>query len=470
MRVIIVGAGLVGTELARILTSNKDDVVLIELNEERARHASNRLDCMVIHDDGNSLNALEEAGISKADALICSTGSDEINMIVCGIAATRNSKLLKIARVRNDEYVRFNSEPLLGVDHFVHPDIEASRTALAAVDHNAAGNIISFAGTEYELGAVEVIPGSQLDGLNLKNYRHMVPGHTLVTLIERNGRCIMPSGSTVINSGDRVHVLANNEDIDYLFTLGGQKEGLIKNIGIVGGGNIGTLIIKGLLFRNNDSTESKKKSFFSFFKGFIMKSNRKVVVIEQDYALCKELSANFPETIVLNEDISDENFIHEDEIKGLDLIVTATGNQELNIITALYLKSLGVKRAIAIVSGDGYAAIARRLGIDVAIPIKSVIIDTILSHLLGNSVRAMHSIGDGSITIFEIEVSVSAPAAGNPITDFKFSSNALIMLVERNNCSFIPRGDYVFTPGDHVVITAKKELQSEIEKFFGIHI
>jgi trk system potassium uptake protein TrkA len=102
MRIVIVGAGMVGTQLARHLVLEKHDVTLIEPNEERARHASNRLDCLVIHDGGNRLSALEEAGIAKADALVCVTDSDEVNMITCGLAASRYPHLLKIARVRND--------------------------------------------------------------------------------------------------------------------------------------------------------------------------------------------------------------------------------------------------------------------------------------------------------------------------------------------------------------------------------
>ncbi|MDR0654679.1 MAG: NAD-binding protein [Treponema sp.] len=107
MHIIIVGAGHVGFQLARHLIEEKHDVSIIESNEERARHVSNRLDCMVLHDEGNSVSTLEEAGIAKAGALVCVTDSDEVNMIICGLAAGHKG-LLKIARVRNDEYVRRN--------------------------------------------------------------------------------------------------------------------------------------------------------------------------------------------------------------------------------------------------------------------------------------------------------------------------------------------------------------------------
>lgn len=471
MRIIIVGAGLVGTALARQLASSKNEVSLIESNEERARHASNRLDCMVIHDEGNNLAALEEAGVAAADALVCVTGSDEINIIICGIAAARNPRLVKIALVRSEEYVKLipNAGGMpFGVDFFAHPNVEASRTALSAIEHDAAGDVLSFAGTRYELGSVEVAAGSDFDGLMLKNYRNLVSGETLVTLIERQGGCILPSGATTLAAGDRVYILASGDEMERLFELGGRSEGVMRKIGVVGGGQVGALIVDGLISHENDNSAGHIQSFLSFFKGFILKNNRKVMIIEQDYALCKELSARFPSAIVLNEDISDENFIFEERLNGLDLIVTATGNQELNIIAALFLKSTGVRRAIAMVASDGYAAIARRLGIDVVIPVKSVIVDSILSKLIGGGVRAIHRLGDGSIAVFELEVSSAAPAASLPITEFKMQGGGLVMLAQRGGESFIPRGDYVFASGDHVIIAAKKGSEKEIEKYFAV--
>jgi len=174
MRVIIVGAGQTGTQLARYMVQEKHDVSLIESDEETARHASNRIDCLVLHDTGTRIESLEEAGIAKADALICLTESDEKNMIICGLAASRYPGLVKIARVRNAEYTM-----LMGIDRFVHPDIEAALAVLNVLPHGASGNILRFPGTPYELGSVSVEKGSALDGLSLVNFRPLVQGEAL---------------------------------------------------------------------------------------------------------------------------------------------------------------------------------------------------------------------------------------------------------------------------------------------------
>jgi trk system potassium uptake protein TrkA len=456
--------------LAKYLIQEKHDVSLIESNEERARHASNRLDCLVLHDGGNSLSALEEAGLGKADALVCVTDSDEVNMIICGLAASRNPEMLKIARVRNDDYARLNkpgTDPrILGIDYFVHPDVEAARTVLDAVEHGAMGDVLSFSNTSYELGSIDIEEQSAFDGLALKDFRSLVKAESLVTLLERKGETILPSGATTLLQKDRIYILAKEEDMSGIFALAGRPEKPLRKIGIVGGGRIGSLIAEGLL-KYDDDDEEKVFPVFSFFKSLIPKSIRRIIIIEKDYSLCKELAARFPEALILNEDISDESFVSEERIDDLDLIITATANQELNMIAALYLKSRGVYRAIAIVTGQGYTAIARKLGVDVVLPRQSVVVDSILSHLMGERVKGVRRIGDGSIDIIEIEISHNTAVLNTPLTQFRLPQGGLVMLVKRGEVSFIPTGDYVFTEKDRIILISKTGSEADLERLFG---
>jgi trk system potassium uptake protein TrkA len=488
MRIVIVGAGTVGTQLAKQLIREKHDVAVIEANAERARHAANRMDCLVVQDEGNSIHALEEAGIAKAEALVCVTDSDEVNMITCGLAESRYPGLLKIARVRNDDYIRLNhparnparikgektgpagtfSDPkLLGIDHFVHPDVEASRWVLDAIEHQAMGNILSFAGTAWELGAIDVTEGSALAGISLMNYRTVFPVESLVTFLERkqgnNRENILPTGATVLSPGDRVSILAQEEDMNRIFLLAGQAEKPLRKIGIAGGSRVGTLIAEGLLAKD----AKPQRSIFSILKKFVARQSRKIIIIEQDYNLCKEIAARFPEILVLNEDVTDESFIAEEQLGDLDLIVTATDKQELNIITAAYLKSRGVARAIAMVTSPGYEAIARQLGIDVVIPMKSVVVDTIMSRLMGGGIKGLHRFGEGEIGILEFEVGPDAPAVDAVLKNCRLPPETLIMLVHRGERSFIPKGDDQFLSGDKVILITKNGNESELSQFFS---
>lgn len=483
MRVVIVGAGTTGTQLAKQLIREKHDVSLIESNAEKARHASNRMDCLVVQDEGNSIGALTEAGAAKADALVCVTDSDEVNMIICGLAESRYPGLLKIARVRNDEYASLNPSPrdegdkngaprgaeakMLGIDYFVRPNLEAARWALDAIEHRAMGNIISFAGTMYELGTIDVSGGSALDGISLINYRSLFPAESLVTLVERNvdgeETAILPSGSTVLSAGDRVSILSREEDMDRIFHLAGQAEKPLRRIGIAGGGRLGSLIAEGL-FSKQDKPGA---GIFSGLKKFITRRNRQVVIIEEDYELCKNLAARFPGALVLNEDITDENFVAEEQLGDLDLIVTATGRQDFNLVTAAYLKSRGVARAITMVTSPGYAAIARQLGIDVVIPLQSVVVDTILTRLMGGGITGLHRLGEGGIGILEFEMGVNAPFADQALKNCAFPEGTLVMLINRGGRSFIPKGDDTLTPGDRIILLARNGNESEIGRLFN---
>ena len=268
-----------------------------------------------------------------------------------------------------------------------------------------------------------------------------------------------------------MHILAKEARMEQIFLLAGRHEKELQNIGIVGGGRIGTLIAEGLLRKSGAGSNRKKgkvAGFISEIHSFFLRSKRRVVIIEQNYEVCKELAARFPEALVLNQDISDEAFIAEERLGNLDLIVAATANQELNIVTAIYLKSKGVRRAIALVDGSNYGIIARQLGVDVVIPMQSLVVDSIISNLMGKSIRELHRLGDGNLEILEAEIQDSSPAVNKAISEFNPPGGGLILLVNRGGTSFIPRGDYIFESGDSIIFIAKSTGEAELEKFFGI--
>jgi trk system potassium uptake protein TrkA len=353
--------------------------------------------------------------------------------------------------------------------------MEAARSVISAIEHGVMGDIVSLANTPYELGSIDIAVGSALDGLALSDYRRLVDIESLIALVEHKSKVLVPTGSTVLSGGDRVHILANAKDMPMLFHFGGDIQRPIHKIGIAGGGKLGALIAEGLLNDNsfvNDGKNRnplKKNALLSpLLKALKTKSRHRVIIIEQDYRLCKELSARFPGALILNEDITDEGFINERQLDDLDCLITTTTNQELNIITAVYLKSRGIQRTIALVTGSGYAVMARHLGVDVVIPMQSIVVDSILSHLMGSGVKEVRTLGDGNIDLIEVEIGKDAPVVNKPISEFKLSSGGLLMLVNRGDISFIPKGDYVFNEGDRIVLIAKAGSQSEIEKYFGM--
>jgi len=480
MHIVIVGAGYTGTQLAKYLINERHDVSIIEAGEDRARSVSNRLDCMVIHDRGNNIKALQDAGISAANALVCVTGSDEINMVICGLASslyTGDGKLIKIARVRNDDYIHLsnnNGKQVLDIDYFIHPGIEVARSIIKAIEHGVIGDVLSFSDTPYELGAIVISEGSAMDGLSLVDYSKLIKHESLVTLVERGDDVMLPSGSTVLKNGDHVHILADSKNLPEIYRLAGDNQKPINKIGIAGGGKMGSLIAEGLLdinsIVNHDSknkNHSKKRILLPAFSRLFKHKNRRVIIIEQDSALCRELAVRFPAALILNEDISDESFVNEEELDNLDCLITATVNEELNIITSVFMKSRGIPRTIALVTGSGHAAMARHLGVDVVIPIQLVVVDSIFSKLMGSGIKEVRSLGDGNVELIEVEIGSYAPVIDKPISTFKLSAGGLVLLVSREGESFIPKGNYVFKEGDRIVLIAMFGSQAEIEKYFN---
>jgi len=165
--------------------------------------------------------------------------------------------------------------------------------------------------------------------------------------------------------------------------------------------------------------------------------------------------------------MSDENFVAEERLGNLDLIISTTADQELNIVSAIFLKYRGVRRAIAIVSGPSHEVIARQLGVDVAISMESVVVNSILSNLMGKGMKEVQRFGDGTLEILETAIGDDSPALEKSIVDFKLADGGLIILVNRGEASFIPRGDYVFKKGDKVIFIVKNAKETELEKFFG---
>ena len=187
MKIIIVGAGFTGVQLAKRLVSEKNDVVLIDNDEETVRHTSNRVDCLVVQANGNSLETLESVGIEKADALVALTASDELNMITCSLVDSVYPDVIKIARVRNDEYYAnskllasqkhletTSSSPLYGINVMVHPDVEAARTIVAAYEHGAVAKVMEFKDSSYAIASVDIEKGSNLEEILVQNIKPLV--------------------------------------------------------------------------------------------------------------------------------------------------------------------------------------------------------------------------------------------------------------------------------------------------------
>jgi trk system potassium uptake protein len=477
LKIIIIGAGFTGVQLAKRLINEKNDVTLIDNDEETIRHASNRLDCAVIQADGNNLQTLEDAGIAKAEALVCVTDNDEVNMITCSLVDAVYPNLLKIARVRNYAYYINTSDaikkhadtfgnkhrPLYGIDYMIHPDVEAAKTIVEAVKNGAVSDILSFENSDYELAHITIENGSRMAGCKLQDVRRLSDKPFLVVYVESGGRTSLPSGSTLLNSGDSIGLLACRKDLSELFGLCGSYIRELKKVVLVGAGRIGSIVAGQLM-------QQKKVSFFSGLRGTKSYMTQNLLIVDTDENLTKAAAARFPAANVFCTDVTDEGFIREEGLNTCDLAICVTHNHELNMVLAAYLESLGVAKTVSLVASSAYATIARKLGIDVPVPLRDAVVDSIMSHLRGRTVMGIHTINTGDLEVIECVLPETSPYIGKTLKNISDPGVFLVMLLQKDGTGeyTIPVGNTVLSTGDRLIlVTGTVETRRILDRFNG---
>lgn len=464
MKVVIVGAGAVGLQIARQLIDEKQDVVLIEQDAERARVATNRLDCMVINRPGNSIEALRQAGTASAEFFIAVTDSDEVNLIACVLAAGESSALYKIARVRNIDYADtpIAEGGFLGIDFVVNPEVVAAQTIIRTIEHGAVSDIMFFEKSSAQMRHLTVESDSPFANRKLSDIGHAFGLTFLIAVVVRDTDFIIPSGDTILLPGDILYIVATEESFEVLYAKLGTQRMDLRRVVIVGGGKIGAMIASHLL----DDRRKTNGVIRRLMHAFTEERRRSVKLIDRDYARCKELSQQLPGALVINADVSDEGVFEEEHFTNSDLIVSVTGNQELNLVTAVYAKTLGIKRSIALVGKTNYTRIASQLGIDVPVSLKNSVVNTILKLIRKGSVRSVHSISEGSLEVMEISVDADSLAAGKRIREVRLPQGALVVSVLRADRTIIPDGEYMLQGNDHIIIIARTEFIERIQAMF----
>ncbi|MEW6527345.1 MAG: Trk system potassium transporter TrkA [Spirochaetota bacterium] len=444
MHTIILGAGVVGYQIAEQLISEGKDVVIFEKNPERAKFISEHLDCMVINDDGTNLSSLKRAGTKDASIFISATNSDEVNMIACGLVASEFNVPLKIARVRNIDYSKSKimGKAFLGIDLIVNSEVETARQIANTIALGADSDVMFFENTDLQMRNIVITRGSYFANKTVKEIRKGISEPFLISGIMRNNDFLIPTGDTLVCEGDNIYLLATQKNFTRIFIQVGKKQEKIDRIVIIGGGRVGSLACQ-----------------------YLIRTGRKITVVETDYERCKFLADKFPDALILNADISDESVFHEEEIAKHDLIVTVTDNQELNMLISLYAKSMGIKRSIALVTNSSYLAIASRLDIDVTVNPKLSTVDAIMKFIRRGNIKSLHSIFHGRAEVIEFSVDEKNPLVGKPLKDMQFPENSIILSVVRNNKNILPHGNIVIEPNDLVIIIAEKTSIPELERF-----
>jgi len=448
MNIIILGAGVVGAQIASQLVSEGHDVAVIEKDPERAKYVAGHVDCMVLNEEGNNSETLKRAGIERADFFLSVVDSDEVNMIACGIVESEFNVPVKVARVRNLDYskAKIFKKSFLGIDFIVNPEVETSRLIANTVALGADSDVMMFENSDMQIRNYIVDNRSFFKDRQVKDIKTAahIKDRFLIAGIVRNMEFIIPDGFTTIRENDNIYLFATEHTLTKIFIETGKKREKIDRIIVAGGGRIGSLVIR-----------------------YLIRTGRRITVIDSDYEKCKSISEKFEDALVLHSDISDENIFDDEDLRDCDLIITTTDNEELNILGAAYAKSLGVKRAIALVNRPSYLPISSKLGIDVTVSPRNSTVSAIMRYIKRGDIKNIHTLFNSKAEVIEFSISGKSPLVNMALKDITMPQGSIILTVIRNDVREIPDGNFTINAGDTVITIAKLGSVSALEKVFS---
>lgn len=438
MKVVILGAGRRGIKLARYLVEEHADVTLIDENPDAAARAMTVVDCLAVTGSGTDSEYLKEAGIKDAYAFIALSGSDETNLISCGIASSQFKVPVTIAAVTNLSYTRDDKDytNILGITHIVNPAQEVAKYIYRSINMGLYSENICFDNSSLVLNTIYIEKKSRLAGKLVKNLKKSLPGDYIIAVLSRDNDVFVPSGDTQIEEGDTLGLVATDESLEKIMAELGKKKKKTGRIVVVGG----TQVVDFLL-------HIMKTSF-----------RKKTTVIAKDREFCEKIISKYPEVLTKNESISNEGVFRQESLDGYDLMLSLTDNDELNFLVASYAKLFGVTNSIALVNKNpDFTEMVDYLNINSLILSQDVMVDSVMRHLQSSDVSNIHTVFDGKIEVFEYSITNGNKLCGQQLKDIDMKNRGLIAGSRKaDGTTAIPGGLYRIEAGDVLTIVARR--------------
>lgn len=449
MKIIIAGAGEVGFHIAQRLSEENHDVALIDKDAKHIKRVGENLDVQAFLGSGTSPRILKEAGIHDADLLVAATDSDEINLMACLMAKTLNPYLIKVARVRNEEYLQEGelfSKELLGIDHVINPQSEMVNTIQSIMEIPSASEVIDFVSGRVKLIGFVVTQDSPFVDRKLISFIDL-RGSVLIGAIVRGNQVVIPRGEDVIQAGDLVYVVARTAELDETLGFLGIKQEASRRVIIVGGGQTGAALAKKM--------DRAKIS---------------VKIIEEESATCAGLSEMLDHVIVINGDGTDKDLLEEENVRDVDFLVAVTGDEASNILMSLLAKGLGARRTVTRISKLSYAPLMSAIGIDTVVSPRLSAVRAILQHIRPGKIISVAPLKGEQAEAIEAEALETSDIVNLPLSKVKMPKGAIVGAIVRGDEIIIPRGDSVIRPKDHLIIFALQEVLPKLERLLTVKL
>lgn len=476
MKILILGAGRVGSTVAESLVSESNDITVVDIASGQLALLQDHLDLRTVVGNASYPSVLKRAGAEDVDMILAVTESDEINLVSCKLAASLFNTPTKIARIRSAEYLEHSeifAKDNFCVDFAICPEQIVTEYIENLIEFPEALQVLDFAHGKISLVAVKALQGGPLVDQQLQELRRHVPNvDTRVAAIFRKDRPILPEGDTIIEAGDEVFFIAATEDIRAVMAELRGMDKPAKRIMIAGGGKIGKRLAQ------------------------VLESTYQVRVIERDVKNCEYLAQELQDTLVLQGDVTDEELLESENVAEMDVFCALTNDDENNIMASLLAKKMGARKVIALINRSIYVDLVQSSGIDIAISPAQVTIGSLLAYVRQGDVAVVHSLRRGAAEALELIAHGDANSSyvvGKKVEEVRLPKGATIGAIVRglppeeerwgrgNNDKendsesrkkakvIIAHHDTLIESGDHVIVfVINKKMIRQIEKLFQV--
>jgi trk system potassium uptake protein TrkA len=455
MRVIICGAGQVGFGIAEKLSTENNDVTVIDTSTRLVNRIRDTLDVRGFVGHGAHPDVLARAGAGEADMIVAVTLYDEVNMVACQVAHSLFNVPTKIARVRAQgyrakHYRNLFSREHMPIDVIISPEVEVGEMVLRRLAQPGAIETIPFADDKVTVLGIACDEDCPIIDTPLRQLTELFPDLTATVVgILRNDSLFVPRSADQMMAGDIVYVMTSTERVKRTLTIFGKEEQTGSRILIAGGGNIGLYVAENL---EQLSSRAKTK------------------IIEHSHSRAVEIAERLDRTVVLNGSAMDAAIHHEADIGEVDTMVALTNDDKVNILSCVMARKLGARRNLCLLNDAAFPPLAATMGIDAVINPRSVTISRILQHVRRGRIQTVHTIQDGAAEVIEAEALETSPLVGRPLRSLDLPGGVRIGIIVHKGEVITPTGESQIATGDKFIIFATADQVPKVEQMARVSL
>ena len=455
MRVIICGAGQVGFGIAEKLSTENNDVTVIDTSTRLVNRIRDTLDVRGFVGHGAHPDVLARAGAGEADMIIAVTLYDEVNMVACQVAHSLFNVPTKVARVRAQgylakQYSNLFSREHMPIDVIISPEVEVGEMVLRRLAQPGAIETIPFADDKVTVLGIACDEDCPIIDTPLRQLTELFPDLTATVVgILRNDSLFVPRSADQMMAGDTVYVMTSTERVKRTLTIFGKEEQTGSRILIAGGGNIGLYVAENLEQHS---------------------SRAKIKIIEHNHSRAVEIAERLDRTVVLNGSAMDAAILHEADIGEVDTMVALTNDDKVNILSCVMARKLGARRNLCLLNDAAFPPLAGTMGIDAVINPRSVTISRILQHVRRGRIQTVHTIQDGAAEVIEAEALETSPLVGRPLRSLDLPGGIRIGIIVHKGEVITPTGESQIAPGDKFIIFATADQVPKVEQMARVSL